>query len=144
MFSSNPNSCHPRKGEQLEMELIIDCGYMRRPPKSQQWGEGVRELSGGQTHLYQNDMFPPQRTSAYVQEPPRLVISLHLAVHLHPLSVHITKCFPEFCELLKQINPQGRGGHWDQLVRSTGDTWVQTGWKGWRLSCGIEPLTCGI
>lgn len=127
MFSSTPTPVIQGGESGWKWELIIDHDCMRRPPRSQQRREGVRELSGGQTQLYQNDTLPPQRTSAYVQDPPRLVISLHLAVHLHPLSVSITKCFLEFCELLKQTNPQGRGGHRDQLVRSRGDTWV-LGW----------------
>ena len=51
MFSSNPNSCHPRRGEQLEMELIIDRGYMRRAPKSHWRGKGSENFQVGK-HIY--------------------------------------------------------------------------------------------
>ena len=63
--------------------------------------------------------------------------------------VNISKCFPEFFELLQQINQTQGGGcgrpQFVEVVGNLGTYYLQLASEvGWESSCGTVPLICEI
>ena len=84
---------HPERGKGLEMELIIDHAYVRKLPKTPvvvAGGMFGSESFQERKHIHQKgDATQLYRTEAPVlRTPPRLALSLHLAVHLRPVSIN--------------------------------------------------------
>ena len=93
LFSPSP-SASPERGEEPEMELIIDHTCMRKPPRNPNgMGSGSFEAPGRMTYP------TPQG-----QKLPDLAFNnIIISISFNKL-VNVSKCSPEFCEPLSQIN----------------------------------------
>lgn len=111
----SPISSSLEKGERLKLELLIqlcqhDIASIKIPKLqgSKRFQVSEHIYNGRETHL--NSMRTEAPVLGIFQTWP--YVSFHLDVHLYLLLypllynklVHITRCFPKFCELFQQIN----------------------------------------
>ena len=145
-----------QRGKWLEVGLIRDHAYVRKPPLNPN-SAGFEDFPGWQTHPHWKDDAPqlhgdpPRPCSMYLSSsgcsPASLIISCNKLVKLS-ISLCSVSCSN------KLLEPKVGGGSletltYSWLVRSTGDNLacdvgVGGGGGAGRQSCGIECFTCGI